>query len=409
MRIRRASIVSIDPRETIAFDFDSLLAGGNGLRCERQWIALAPHLECECPLSAAEVLLLGCISSHEWSELDALETMHDRNLLDGLLAKGLLISDAPPAAPMRSRDESLRALHWHATAAVAHAFGRWHGVAAGEDIRNSGIRSVVDLVDRLGAPPPHFHSRSAPERRIALQSPEPTAIDALLQRRATCRNFDLERPVPWSVFCHLMQRTFGAQAVQPITAESAVVKKTSPSAGGLHPTEAYLLIQRVQDVAPGLYHYHVGDHALEPIELLSPDAALALAGRFVAQQDWFARAHVLLLLAPRFARSHWKYRHHAKIQRALTLDVGHLAQTLQLSATEFGLGAFVTSAINEVDIERALGLEPMQESPLAACGFGWRTSECRRLELDPQHAVWPLGDTGDLEGSVSDGCTACRT
>ncbi len=392
MRIRRCSILSIEPRESVEFDFDSLLTGGNGLRFERRWIALAPHLGRECPLSTAEVVLLGSVPCEEWSDFNAWCLDHDRGVLEGLLSKGLIVGDSGDslaASDLRDRDEALRATHWHATTAVAHAFGRWQGVTAGQEMRSSGIRSVVDLVARLGAPPAHFHSRAAPEKRIALAAPQPTAFDDLLSRRATCRNFDLDREVPWSIFSHVLQRTFGAQGVETVTPESAIVKKTSPSAGGLHPTEAYLLIQRVQQVAPGLYHYHVGDHALEPIETLTPDEAFALAGRFVAHQDWFARAHVMVLLAPRFARSLWKYRNHAKIHRALTLDVGHLAQTLQISATEFGLGAFVTSAINEVDIERALGLEPMQESPLAACGFGWRTNECTRLELDPQHAVWP--------------------
>jgi putative peptide maturation dehydrogenase len=389
MRIRRCSILSIEPRERVEFDFDSLLTGGSGVRAEREWVALAPHLGRECILSAQEVVLLGTVSSHEWLERDDLGSPHDRGLLEGLLAKGLLIDDTADGREARARDDALRATHWHAHAAVAHGFGRWQGVAAGEEVRNIGIKSVVDLVDRLGAPPTHFHGRRAAEERIALAPPKPTAIDSLLRRRATCRNFDLIRPVPWSIFSHLLHRTFGAQAAHTVTADAAIVKKTSPSAGGLHPTEAYLLIQRVEHVAPGLYHYHVGDHALEPLQPLAPDEALALAGRFVAQQDWFAGAHVMVVLAPRFNRSFWKYRSHAKSYRAATLDVGHLSQTLQISATEFGLGAFVTSAINEVDIEQVLGLAPMQESPLAVCGFGWRAGECRRMEFDPQHAVWP--------------------
>jgi putative peptide maturation dehydrogenase len=388
MQIRRCSILLIEPRERVAFDFDSLLDGGDGLRYAREWIALAPHLGRECSLSAAEVVLLGCVSCEEWTDLDAVAAQ-DRSVLEGLLSKGLIFGDSSAPSALRDRDAALRATHWHATTAVAHAFGRWQGVTAGEDVRNIGIRSLVDLVERLGAPPAHFHSRAAPEKRIALAAATPTALDDLLSRRATCRNFDPDRAVPWSIFSHLLRRTFGAHGVQNVTPEAAVVKKTSPSAGGLHPTEAYLLIQRVAHVAPGLYHYHAGEHALEPLAALSADEAYALAGSFVAQQDWFARAPVMVLLVPRFARSLWKYRKHAKIHRALILDVGHLAQTLQISATEFGLGAFVTSAINEVDIERALGLEPMQESPLAACGFGWRTNECRRIELDPQHAVWP--------------------
>ncbi len=191
------------------------------------------------------------------------------------------------------------------------------------------------------------------------------------------------------MFNKIVHRVFAAQATHHVTQTAAIVKKTSPSAGGLHPTEAYFLIQHVEGIAPGLYHYHAGEHALEPLQSLSTDDAHALAMRFLAHQDWFANAHAIVILAPRFVRSFWKYRSHAKVYRAVTLDVGHLSQTLQISATEFGLGAFVTSAINEADIERALQLEPMREGPLAICGFGWRAETCERMEFDPLHAVWP--------------------
>jgi len=77
MRIRRCSILLIEPRERVEFDFDSLLAGGNGLRAEREWIALAPHLGRECILSADEVVLLGTVSAHEWTESAVLTARHD--------------------------------------------------------------------------------------------------------------------------------------------------------------------------------------------------------------------------------------------------------------------------------------------------------------------------------------------
>lgn len=389
MRIRRCGMLLIEPRERVEFDLDSLLDGGNGMRTDRQWIALAPHLERECCVSAEEVVLLGTVPSHEWTDRDDLFALQDRALVDALIAKGLLIGDAVEFTELRERDEALRASHWYTHAGVVHAFGRWHGIAAGERLRNHGIHNVTALADRLGAPPPHFHSRCRPEERLALGMPEPSAIDALLRRRALCRNFETSRSVPFAIFSQMLHRTFGAQATHAVNAETAIVKKTSPSAGGLHPTEAYLLIQHVENVAPGLYHYHVGDHALEPLQPLLPDEALAMAGRFVAEQEWFAGAHAMVVLAPRFARNYWKYRNHAKSYRAVTLDVGHLSQMLQLSATDLGLGAFVTAAINEVDIEEALGLQPMQESPLAVCGFGWRSAELNRMELDPLHAVWP--------------------
>jgi nitroreductase len=61
--------------------------------------------------------------------------------------------------------------------------------------------------------------------------------------------------------------------------------------------------------------------------------------------------------APRFGRTFWKYRNHPKAYRVTILDVGHLSQTLFLSATELGLGAYITAAINEVDIEQRVGLD----------------------------------------------------
>ena len=98
---------------------------------------------------------------------------------------------------------------------------------------------------------------------------------------------------------------------------------------------------------------------------------------------------MLVIYAPRVARSYWKYRNHPKAYRALLLDVGHLSQTLCLSATDLGLGAFVTAAINEVEIERAFGLEPLSDGPLAVGGFGWRAEQREIAEFDPAGTVWP--------------------
>ncbi len=50
----------------------------------------------------------------------------------------------------------------------------------------------------------------------------------------------------------------------------------------------------------------------------------------------------------------------------------------------------MTSAINEVDIERAFGLDPLEESPLAVCGFGWRARRMETAEFDPAGEVWEV-------------------
>ena len=155
----------------------------------------------------------------------------------------------------------------------------------------------------------------------------------------------------------------------------------------------YLIVQHVDGVIPGLYHYQAREHALEP---LPPPAGGGWAGGalrgfvmdMVAQQHWFADAHVLVLLSPRFDRTFWKYRHHAKGYRVVALEAGHLSQTLYLAATEAGLGAFITGAINEVQLEQAFGLDPIHQGALAICGFGWRSEVMETAELDPAGEVW---------------------
>lgn len=165
------------------------------------------------------------------------------------------------------------------------------------------------------------------------------------------------------------------------------LKKNAPSGGGLHATEAYLLARDVEGLAPGLYHYHPVDHALEPLPALG-EPLHALSQRMLAGQHWFADAPAQVVLAPRYARSFWKYRNHPKAYRALILDAGHLSQLLYICATQMGLAAFVTSAINEADIEQAFGMDPLLEGPLAVCGFGWRADAMSTTEFDPTGEVW---------------------
>ena len=61
-------------------------------------------------------------------------------------------------------------------------------------------------------------------------------------------------------------------------------------------------------------------------------------------------------------------------------------------ATEAGLGAFITGAINEVQIEQAFGLDPIHQGALAICGFGWRAQTMETAELDPAGHVWEAAD-----------------
>ena len=388
MRVRRCAVLYLEPREEACFDLGVLLAGGDGLRRERRWVALAPHLGVEVIVDAGERELLGETSPAQWVEVDRLGG--DMLAIERLLGEGLLIADADRHAGFRARDEALRGTFWHPLAATLHAYTRWSGVDTVQNMKDAGTETVVQMREVLGAPPVEAAACGEAGSRLPLPRIAPNDFDHLLARRVTCRNFDPSRKLPFELFSQLLQRVFAAQAEVRVSDDTVFLKKNVPSGGGLHPMECYLIVQHVEGVAPGLYHYQAQQHALEPIG--APDRPLReFMMDMVAQQHWFADAHVMVLLSPRFDRTFWKYRHHAKGYRVVALEAGHLSQTLYLAATEAGLGAFITGAINEVELEKAFGLDHVHQGALAVCGFGWRGEVMETAELDPAGVVWAPG------------------
>lgn len=393
MRVRRCAVLFLEPREEIAFDLGELLGGGDGLCRDRRWVALAPHVGEMIQVDAVERELLGELSPSQWIEPPALDAMQAR-ALERLLAAGLVIGDTPCHAEWRARDEVQRATHWHPLAATMHAFTRWDDVDSVQDMEHTGTAAATGMRQLLGAPPEEAVSHADPAQRLPLPRVADTAFDALLARRVTCRNFDPSRALPFAVFAQLLQRVFAAHGQVRAADDTVFLKKNVPSGGSLHPIDCYLVVQHVEGVAPGLYHYHAVEHALEPLPApqtpaVPPDWMQAV----MAGQHWFADAHVLAILCPRFDRTFWKYRQHAKGYRVVAMEAGHLSQTLYLAATEAGLGAFVTAAINEVQLEHALGLDPVRQGVLAVCGFGWRGPSMDTAELDPQQRVWARAPT----------------
>ncbi len=384
MRVRRCTHLLLEPRERVSFGLAAILRGKVEMDSEVAWVALAAHLDQAVAVDAAECALLGAFSAQRWQEPGEAQCASPAVLR--LLELGLLLGDQPEHARHLARDQAMRDAHWWPLAAVTHRHSRWQGVDSVGDMHARGLVTANDLRRNFGMPPPAVQPHDGSYAPLPRQADD--AFDALLGRRATCRNFDRDRPLPLPLLARLLQRTVMAQATVEAAPDTVFLKKHVPSGGGLHPVETYLLVQSVEGLAPGLYHYHPIEHAL--LALPSPPASelARLACTMLSGQEWFADAPAMIVLAPRFERCFWKYRNHAKAYRAIVLDVGHLSQMLYTCATEAGLGAFVTAAINEIDIDRALGLDGVQQGAMAVFGLGWRASQQATTEFDPAHRVW---------------------
>lgn len=383
MRIKRPRHFFAYPVSQPELSLPELLAGGRGVAFRTEWRGLTPFMPGEISLTFDDMALIDAIPPEEGGDRDTLATRFGPERVDRLIDAGLLLGDHPEHESLRRRDETITAAGWWKLAALVQGQGRWQGVDIAADEAREGRRTLEKMTQESGPLPPEVLETRPRETWQRLSAPRKTDLDDLLARRATCRNFDPDFSLPLEDLGASLHRVFGAQATQELAPGIVALKKNSPSGGGLHPIEAYVLVQRVQGLAQGLYHYQPVAHALEPMRLATTEELAAMAHELVAGQHWFANAPVQVLMAARFRRNYWKYRNHSKAWKVIQLDAGHLSQNLYLSATEQGYGAFVTGAINDECAERLFELDGVTVGAIAVCGFGRRAEGLLTTEFDP--------------------------
>jgi putative peptide maturation dehydrogenase len=368
---------------------DDLLRGKAEVARTSKLVAISVLRGVEYEIAESDFGLLASVPSDRWLDLDELAAA-DRQRLRELAELGLVVSseDDPLLAELRKRDEQLSSGSWNIYAALFHSLTKWRDVdfrrQLGPELEELPVQpedSVARLVELHGEPPPHFHvaREAVAEHELPLVGREGGLFDAL-RRRRTARALDREGAVRLDELATLLYEVFGCRGYAPLGSGLAALKKTSPSGGGLHPIEAYVLVRNVTGLEAGIYHYRTDRHALQLLEALAPADAEELAAQFTCGQAYFAGAGVLFILTARFYRSFWKYRKHRRAYGVLLLDAGHLSQTLYLVCAELGLGAFVTAAINGANIEERLGLQPFSEGVLAVCGCGRPAAAGSELE-----------------------------
>lgn len=382
MRYRRCAALFVELDEQPRFDIGVVFAGGDGIVRSPRWLAHAPHLEEPVEVRPMQLDLLGQVPADDFTDLGLLRERHGAAAIDDLVRLGLLIAEEEELPERARRDEAARDVPWWGPALLAQSAGAWEHVDIQSRYEAGMMPNSEQLVEANGPAPDHEYLRMPGQQALPLPRPATSSFDSLLRARRTCRNFDPEAALSAADLSTMLYRVWGAQGAKQLAPGAVAVKKHSPAGGGLHAVEAYLLVRRVDGLMPGIYHYLPHQHALERLKDLAGEFAGDLLYRFVGGQEWFRDVPAIAIMTARFDRLFWKYRRHAKAWRVLHLDVGHLSQTMYLSAADLGLGAFVTAAINDREIERELDLPPLREAALAVVGFGPRGSERVNVELD---------------------------
>jgi SagB-type dehydrogenase family enzyme len=216
----------------------------------------------------------------------------------------------------------------------------------------------------------------------------------IVGRRRTVRSFGAT-PLTLLELSRLLWASAGVTAAF-ITPQGQDFYRATPTAGALYPIETYVVVNKVEGLEPGLYHYRVagldilerpiaeGSHSLE---LLRAGDLRAEISEAALDQGLCGKAGATFIYTAVFARSEWKYRERS--YRYFYLDAGHMAAQLSLAAVAQGLGTCQIAAFYDKDLNDLVGIDGQSEGALYLTAVGRPSRPLRSGDPDPRHTARP--------------------
>ena len=218
-------------------------------------------------------------------------------------------------------------------------------------------RHTLDEQIRLRIEPTEVFKTYPAAEQVPLPTPSSAQFPAdfwqLLQQRRSSRKFS-ETPLT------LEELSLLFWACQGITGQAGNwLFRTAPSAGALYPIETYVAVDKVDGLAPGLFHFSVRDFVLERL-LTNP------VGEQVAEaclkQRFLSRGAVIFIWSAVMRRNMAKYGHRGG--RYILMDAAHICQNLLLAAEAIGRKSCPVGAFFDDELNQLLGLDDEEESVL---------------------------------------------
>lgn len=141
--------------------------------------------------------------------------------------------------------------------------------------------------------------------------------------------------------------------------------RNAPSAGACYPIDAYVVVNSVSGLKPGLYRYLERDHALileREGDVGSEIVAAALG------QTMCRRSSVTFVWTAVLARTTGRYGDRG--HRYIFLDAGHVGQNMYLAATAAGYGCCTIGAFDDNAMNNAVGVDGKVETVVYAAAVG---------------------------------------
>jgi len=172
----------------------------------------------------------------------------------------------------------------------------------------------------------------------------------VIAQRRSIREFS-RQPITFSELSQLIWATQG------VTSEASGFEfRATPSAGALYPIETYIVVNRVKEISPGIYHYNVKEAKLSLLKEGDFGSDLCQAG---LDQEMLEEAACVFVWTAIVERSKWKYRERA--YRYIYMDAGHIGQNLYLAATALNLGCCTVGAFFDEEVDRLIEVDGKEE------------------------------------------------
>ena len=142
-------------------------------------------------------------------------------------------------------------------------------------------------------------------------------------------------------------------------------KRTAPSGGARHPFETYLVVQRVEGLAPGIYRYSGLEHKLV---LVKPgeDYNQYLADE--AMQNFVKGSAVTFIWTVVPYRNEWRYIFTSA--REVAMDIGHYCENLYLAAGSIGAGTCGVASYQQEVVDALLEVDGEDEFTIYIAPLG---------------------------------------
>lgn len=185
-----------------------------------------------------------------------------------------------------------------------------------------------------------------------------TSLDDVVLGRETARSFAPE-PIGLDQLAKVLHMSYGVTRDNEDTIFPRPFRAI-PSGGALYPLELYVHVRRVNDLAPGLYHYDPEDGSLDALRLAEGADDSEQVDAMLMQPELACNCAVTIFVSAVFFRSTFKYGDRG--YRFILLEAGHLAQNAVLTARELGLACAPIGGYADRDVDQYLRFDGLSES-----------------------------------------------